>query len=85
MPGTSQSTVYFSSCKPTPLSDAGNTLINTDGRSELPYFKDCFRLLQEVQYIHFIKVALQQMLSALAILRDEAELALGTKRVKIDG
>ena len=39
--------VYFSSCKTTPLSAAGNTLINTTGRLKLSYFKDflvCYKI-----------------------------------------
>ena len=46
MPGTAQSTLLIFQVVNLPICQAaGNTLINSEGRSKLPYFKDCYRLL----------------------------------------
>ena len=59
MPGTSQSTSFIFEVVKLPLCQAaGNTLINTLGRSKLSHFKDlliCYRLLKNSTVYKFHK------------------------------
>ena len=87
MPCASQSALFIFQVVKLPLCQAaGNTLINTIGRSKLSYFIDflvCYRLFKKyVQYTNFIKVMLQPI-GAGNFKGEETELALDPKRVNL--
>ena len=85
MPCTSQSMLFIFQVVKLPLYQAaGNTLIKTEGRSKLSYSWTSFSATGCYKYKYSIQISYRSHYSqsALAILRDETELAFSTKRVK---